>query len=205
MSQSRGQRPGIALLQGKNNSVWLHNPLIGLLADLPAPLARVEDYLAHWSALRPDQVACIDREQKVTFAELAAYVARAARGLGVRGVGEGDCVAVLAPPSADYLVSFLATLRRGATWLGLNPKYTAHELAHLIADARPKLILARPEIAGRVYGGDFAAIEDAVRAAGARVLWLSNREGSVVSTELVNADDGRESSRPRAWDDDPLH
>ncbi|MDX2274329.1 MAG: class I adenylate-forming enzyme family protein [Hyphomonadaceae bacterium] len=166
----------------------LTNPLTVLLADLPAPLPRIEDYVALWGRLRPRDLACIEQGHKLTFAELGQHVERAARRLAADGVGEGDCVAVLAPPSADYLVSFLATTARGATWLGLNPKYTAHELQNLIADAKPKLVLARPEIAGRDYRGDFRVIEGMLRTIGARLSWLSPQQGSVISSALIEAD-----------------
>lgn len=166
-----------------------NNPLIALLADLPTPLSRVEDYVAHWARVRPSGLACIDRGQGLSFAELEQSVARAARRLASDGVGEGDCVAVLAPPSVDYLVSFLAAASLGATWLGLNPKYTAHELHHLIGDAKPRLVLVRPEIAGRDYRGDFNSFEDTLRAADARLSWLTQEPGCIVSPALCCCDD----------------
>jgi acyl-CoA synthetase (AMP-forming)/AMP-acid ligase II len=174
------------------------NPLTALLADLPSPLSRVEDYVAHWRRLRPGGLACVDQGRRLTFEELASHVACAVHSLAAEGVGEGDRVAVLAPPSADYLVSLLATLKLGGVWLGLNPKCTASEIGHVIADARPKLVLARPEIAGRDYAPEFRSLAQKMSAIGARVLWLERPGGAIVS-DALRARVG-EQSRPNGAD-----
>lgn len=161
------------------------NPLNALLADLPAPLPRIEGYLTHWRRLRPEALACVDLERHLTFGELAFHVGRAARLLAAAGVGEDDCVAVLAPPSADYLVSFLAATTLGATWLGLNPKYTAHELEHVLADARPKLVLARPNISERDYASDFKVLDRVLQEIGAQLVWLTSDPRNIVSPALA--------------------
>jgi acyl-CoA synthetase (AMP-forming)/AMP-acid ligase II len=64
------------------------------------------------------------------------------------GIEKGDRVATLAPPGLDFLQSYLAATRIGAIWVGLNPRYRFDELAYVLHDARPRLLLARmhPEL-----------------------------------------------------------
>jgi acyl-CoA synthetase (AMP-forming)/AMP-acid ligase II len=123
-----------------------YNPLADAVNQLPAAYPRVEDYLAHWALLTPEAEAVVDSEGRMNYAQLREAVDQAARAMAELGVCDGACVAVLAPPSIDFFVSFLAATTLGATWLGLNPKYTRAELEHVIEDAKPVLVLARSKI-----------------------------------------------------------
>lgn len=167
----------------------MHNPLQDRLAGLRLEHDRIEGYLDHWRAVQPHGVACIDGDHSISWGELGDLVDRAARRLHRAGVRAGDCVALLAPPSADFLVSFLACMRLDATWLGLNPKYARRELQEVLRDARPRLVLARRCIADRDYTADFDAIEWDLAAAGDRVVWLERSSVSSVSADLVEAGD----------------
>ena len=148
------------------------NPLSRLLADLPPPLPRIEDYLAHWAARTPDAPAAIEGEFTTTYGELAALTAAWAAWLADEGLGEGDRVAVLVPPSLDFLASFLGASALGVTWVGINPKYTSREIEHVIRDASPVRFIARRRIDGRDYGADLAGLRETLAAAGCEVLWL---------------------------------
>ena len=122
-----------------------YNPLADAVNQLPAAYPRVEDYLAHWALLTPEAEAVVDSERRMTYAQLRKAVDQAARAMAELGVCDGACVAVLAPPSIDFFVSFLAATTLGATWLGLNPKYTRAELEHVIEDAKPVRRQKAPE------------------------------------------------------------
>lgn len=123
------------------------SPLMG-----PPPLLpRISDY-AGWMALhRPDDEAMVLDDRRWSYAELAHAVDELARALIVAGVAKGDRVATLQTPHPDYLVSFLASASIGAIWVGLNPRYQFEELAYVVADAAPKVLLARTCIGGRDY------------------------------------------------------
>ncbi len=134
------------------------SPLDAWLAELPPLLPRLEDYLAHWSARTPEAEAIVDSGGRLSYRQLDEAVRQAARAMVACGVAEGSCVAVLAPPCIDAFVSFLAASLLGATWLGLNPKYTRAELQQVIGDAGPALILSRSRIAERDYLEDLLAL-----------------------------------------------
>lgn len=161
------------------------NPLSNLISDLPSPLERVEDYLDRWARLSPSAPAAIENDAPVTYRVLAGMVERMAAALVAAGIGGGDCVAVLAPPSVDFLVSFLATLKAGATWLGINPKYTRHEMAHVMHDSSPKLVLARRVIAERDYVDDLEALARDQNGATCRLFWLDETDHDAAWAELA--------------------
>jgi acyl-CoA synthetase (AMP-forming)/AMP-acid ligase II len=134
------------------------NPLSPLLAQLPQPRERLSDYLIEHAASRGASEAAVDERRRITYAALAQEVARVAALLEALGVEPGDRVAVLTPPSVDFLVSFLATTSLGAIWLGLNPKHTRAELQYVLSDAAPRIVLARSRIAGRDFLDDLRAL-----------------------------------------------
>ncbi|MCX5390497.1 acyl-CoA synthetase [Streptomyces sp. NBC_00094] len=75
----------------------------------------------------------------LTYAELA----RAAGSLAVR-IGGADRVAVWATPSAHTAVAVVAALLAGVPAVPLNPRTGERELAHILGDSAPGLVLAGP-------------------------------------------------------------
>lgn len=136
------------------------NPLAALLADLPPALPSLSDYLLAHANQRPNAEAAVEGARRITYAELAVEVARLAALLRGLGVQAGDRVAVLAPPSIDFLASFLATTSLGAVWLGLNPKHTRAELQYVLSDAAPRVVLARSRIGTRDYVEDLQTLKE---------------------------------------------
>jgi malonyl-CoA/methylmalonyl-CoA synthetase len=57
------------------------------------------------------------------------------------GARPGDRVALRVEKSPEAVLAYLASVRAGAVLLPMNPAYTADEVAHLVADAEPALVL----------------------------------------------------------------
>lgn len=76
--------------------------------------ANIAARLVARAALHPARLAIVDRSTRLTFAELAARVARVAGGLRQRGVQRGDRVLVFVPMSVELYVTLLGTLHAGA-------------------------------------------------------------------------------------------
>lgn len=93
--------------------------------------------------------------------EVARRVDALARALWQLGIRRGDRVATLAPPSADFWITYLATVSIGAIWQGLNPKYQKSEYEYLLLDARPSLVFVRTPFDGRDYLTELASIAPA--------------------------------------------
>ncbi|RMF69841.1 MAG: long-chain-fatty-acid--CoA ligase [Alphaproteobacteria bacterium] len=99
------------------------------------------DILTHHARLRPDQVALLFEGQAVTYGALEERVNRVAQGLIAAGVGPGDRIAHFGQNSAAYFEMLFAAARIGAVMTGLNWRLTAAELATLLSDARPPVVL----------------------------------------------------------------
>ena len=80
-----------------------------------------------------------------TYADIEAESARYANLMRERGVTPGDRVAVQVEKSPQALILYLACLRAGAVYLPLNPAYPARELDYFLADAEPRMVVARPQ------------------------------------------------------------
>ncbi len=76
-----------------------------------------------------------------TFGELPAMIGRYRAALAQLGVKRGDRVMIKAENSPGFALTYLAVLASGAIAVPVNPAYTASELALLIEDAEPVLLV----------------------------------------------------------------
>ncbi|MGQ5591807.1 acyl-CoA synthetase [Streptomyces sp. ESR1.13] len=79
-------------------------------------------------------------ERSLTYAELAAAAGATAGRLG--GTGR---VAIWATPAMETAVAVVAALLAGVAAVPLNPKSGDKELAHILSDSAPSLVLAPPD------------------------------------------------------------
>ncbi|MCU1488069.1 MAG: matB [Actinomycetia bacterium] len=78
---------------------------------------------------------------RLTYGDVDRRSARLAHALVAAGVGPGDRVALQVEKSPEAVLTYLACVRAGAVLLPMNTAYTADEVAHLVADAEPSLVL----------------------------------------------------------------
>lgn len=81
-------------------------------------------------------------ETELTYADLDGDTGRAAGFFSDAGVGKGDRVILFLPKSVGFLVAHLALLRIGAVSVPVNPGFKQTEMAYLIEDTDPLLIVA---------------------------------------------------------------
>jgi fatty-acyl-CoA synthase len=117
-------------------------------------LARISDYVAMYARETPDREAVVSGDVRISYATLDERVGQCARALLAAGVNKGDRVAMLAVPSAEFLVVFLATVRIGAIWVGLNARYRIEELRRVIGDCRPKVLFVISNFEAHDFRGD---------------------------------------------------
>ncbi len=79
--------------------------------------------------------------QALTYAELDREAVRAAAVLAARGVGSGDRVALFVGNRPELVTAYLGALRLGAPAVPINTAYRRRELAHILADARPRVMV----------------------------------------------------------------
>lgn len=98
----------------------------------------------------PEAVALIDRDRRLTYAELKAQVAQVAGALQAR-VSPGDRVAVWLPKSLEGVVLLFAIARAGAVAVPLNPVLRGQQVLHILSDSGAALLISH-----RARGGGLA-------------------------------------------------
>ncbi|MFI1769963.1 amino acid adenylation domain-containing protein, partial [Streptomyces sp. NPDC020800] len=97
------------------------------------------------AARTPDAIAVSFGDDRLTYAELDARANRLARLLTRNGARPERFVALALPRCPDLVVAVLAVLKSGAAYLPLDPDYPTDRLAHMLADARPALLVTRSD------------------------------------------------------------
>ncbi len=117
----------------------------------PLPFPRRPDPLRFWRRIAPHRTALVDwaRGGRWTYAEFDAAADRWAGVLRARGMGRGSIVAVLAGNRREVAELFFACGRIGAALLPLNWRLSAAELAPILADARPDLLVGEARFHGK--------------------------------------------------------
>jgi acyl-CoA synthetase (AMP-forming)/AMP-acid ligase II/enoyl-CoA hydratase/carnithine racemase len=128
----------------------------------PFEAANVAELLARRAELTPDSLFAVDEHRtRVTFAELAADVDRAAAGLVALGVRPGDVVSWQLPNRLSTIVLSLALCRLGAVQNPLVMLLRERELTFICGQARTAHLF----VTGEFRGTDFGAVGAAVAAA----------------------------------------
>ena len=117
------------------------------------------DVLQRNAALQGDAAAFIFDGAAVTHAQFLARVERLAAALAAEGVGPGDRIAIVADNSPEFIDFYGAAAWLGAILVPVNWRLSADEIAYIIGDCAPKLVVAsaahqqtfaaqRPEFSG---------------------------------------------------------
>ena len=79
--------------------------------------------------------------QQLTFGELRDRATRLASVLKRRGLAPGDRVAVYLTNRVEFIDLFVACVQSGLVLVPINVMYKEREVAHIVADAEPRLIV----------------------------------------------------------------
>ncbi len=111
------------------------------------PADNLNTLLARTLASQPDATALVTvdpdtgAEQTLSLRQLNDLAGRAAVWLQDQGVARGDTVALWLVNRLDWLVLHLALARLGAAVLTVNTRYRGAEVSHLLAQARPRMLV----------------------------------------------------------------
>jgi amino acid adenylation domain-containing protein len=136
--------------------------------ETPRP-ARLQQFFDRTCNVRPQALALVCGDERLTYAALDQRVTDLAWGLIHRGVRTGDRVGLLMERSVHTYVSLLAVLRAGAAFVPLDPSFPPERIAFIAEDAGLALLATT---------SDF---RPAVAAVGCPVLFL-DAPGSVAET-----------------------
>ena len=108
------------------------------------------DLMTNRARLTPSREALLilPSGEHYTYAELNARTNRLANWLSELGVEKGDRVSILAHNGIAYIDLFYGLAKIGAIFAPLNWRLVARELAYIINDCQPKVLICGPEFAG---------------------------------------------------------
>src|SRR5208283_4404968 len=89
----------------------------------------------------PDAPVLTLGPEQISYRELNSRSNRLAHFLREQGVGTESLVGVCLDRSLDSVVSFLAILKSGGTYLPLDPKFPEDRLAFMLVDSEVSLLL----------------------------------------------------------------
>jgi o-succinylbenzoate---CoA ligase len=105
----------------------------------------LDNWLAQRAETCPDRVAVIASRVELTYEELEAEAARAARRLAARGVRRGASVVIAQPAGLEYVIALHALMKLGAVVHPLNPGLAPGELEAEIERADPALVIGESD------------------------------------------------------------
>ena len=116
------------------------------MTDRTDPGDTVTGLLRAAAARDPDGTWLRTDDGTLSFGAAAARVAVVASRLQDAGVRRGDLVVLTARSTPPYLLTLLATTVLGAIAVPTNPRATEAELAGLLAQARPRLLVSDTDL-----------------------------------------------------------
>jgi acyl-CoA synthetase (AMP-forming)/AMP-acid ligase II len=112
------------------------------------------DFVSIHAHARPDAIAQIEEERRLTWRELLERRNRLANALVKRGVGRGEHVIVYAPNSLECLLAGSAIRAASAVPVPMNHRLVAEEVHYILDDS---------DAVAAFVGGPFVAMADEVR------------------------------------------
>ncbi len=97
-------------------------------------------FLAAQALARPDKLALVCGETRMTFRQLHDQSDRLATALRKSGVRLGDRVAICLPNCCEFVTIFLAIVKCGAIALPINMRLSAGEISVILQDAEPAAV-----------------------------------------------------------------
>jgi len=115
----------------------------------------IGDYLGRRAIYSPDKLAVVDAgkqpELRLTYAQMNARANRLAHWLQTEAsIGQGDRVAILARDGVEHLDTFFACGKLGAIHTALNWRLHWRELAEIMVNTTPKVLIYSDEFSEAV-------------------------------------------------------
>ena len=110
-------------------------------AGQPLPQLPVTELFRRQAELTPTRIAVRDRYRNLTFEALDRHVQATAGAFIANGVSRGDVVAISMRRSIEAVVAILATLRAGAAYVPIDPRYPAGRMRQILQDSGTRWML----------------------------------------------------------------
>jgi acyl-CoA synthetase (AMP-forming)/AMP-acid ligase II len=100
----------------------------------------------------PERLALVGRHGRYSYRELDREANRAAHALRELGIARAIASRRVLPNDVAIAVAFLACMRLGALWVGINRVLAPREKVHILDDSGATLLLAPPDVHAEVSG-----------------------------------------------------
>jgi acyl-CoA synthetase (AMP-forming)/AMP-acid ligase II len=100
------------------------------------------DIIERNARLHPERLAFAFDGERITHGAYLARVERLAAGLARAGVEPGDRIVMLSQNNLEFVDLYGAAARLGAIVVPINWRLSAEEIAYVVADAGPKIVIA---------------------------------------------------------------
>jgi amino acid adenylation domain-containing protein len=103
----------------------------------------LHEQFAEQAARRPDAIAIVTAQERISYGELDRRSNQLARELVELGACEGRLVAICLERSVELLVAMLGVLRTGAAYVPIEPTYPPQRQELLVADADAPVLITQ--------------------------------------------------------------
>ena len=164
-------------------------------------MTHASELLPNRARLTPEREALLELSsgRRFTYAELNTRANQAANFLREKfDIQKGDRVSILAHNSSAYVDLLFGLIKLGAIFAPLNWRLTARELAYILNDCQPRLLLVGPEflpVLAELRG--LASLEHIIALEGAHIPGAGQYE------QLLAQASGNEPIQPALSEEDP--
>jgi len=129
---------------------WLDSYDPGVPHTLDYPELDIYAYVSAAADKQPEKTAAVFMGKELSFGEIFAQAERLAGALHAKGVQKGDRVVLLLPNCPQFIISYYAILRLGATVVLANPLNVERELLFKFQDSGAKALIVLDLLSQRV-------------------------------------------------------
>jgi amino acid adenylation domain-containing protein len=113
-------------------------------ADIPACL--IQEFFEKQSQIRPGATAIVSGESSLTYKELNERSNQLSNYLASIGVSGGNTVGIFLERSTEAVISVLAVLKAGCSYLPLDPSFPGDRIDFMVRDSGAKIMISRSSL-----------------------------------------------------------
>ncbi len=131
----------------------------------------------------PHKAAFLQGKRSITWREIDARSSRLALVMKACGMGRGDVTAIISHERLEVYEHWFASIKTGGIRIGINWRYSATEMAHILKDCCPKVLLVDAACADKV-----PEIEAELKEIGCTVIGFGDGHGLSLDYETLLSD-----------------
>jgi amino acid adenylation domain-containing protein len=160
----------------------------------------LQEYVARQAEARPDAVALVMGDERLTYGELEAASNRLARLIRQAGCRRGDRICLFVPKTPAAVVAELGTLKADCAYVPIDTASPAPRVELIVESAEPALILAAAPAA--------KLLDDVLATQSGRTVAVGSLDDDALAGEhfesvFAAGDQAAQDAGPLAWENTP--